>query len=69
VLILALLFGLTCHAGTIDGRVVGVADGDTVTMDADKVPSRCISGIDAPEKVTLANSKRKPKRFELFSRR
>lgn len=33
----ALLFGLTCHAGTIEGRVVGVADGDTVTvLDADK---------------------------------
>lgn len=51
-LILALLFGLTCHAGTIEGRVVGVADGDTITvLDADKVQHKIrLSGIDAPEK-------------------
>ena len=37
-IILALLLGLTCHAATIDGRVVSVADGDTITvLDADKV--------------------------------
>ena len=49
---LALLFGLTCHAGTIDGRVVSVADGDTVTvLDADNVQHKIrLSGIDAPEK-------------------
>lgn len=27
-----LLAALTCAAATIEGRVVGVADGDTVTM-------------------------------------
>lgn len=43
---------LTCNAATIDGRVVGVADGDTVTvLDADKVRHKIrLSGIDAPEK-------------------
>ena len=51
-LILALWLGLTCHAGTIEGRVVGVADGDTVTLlDADKAQHKIrLSGIDAPEK-------------------
>ena len=50
--IFALLFGLTCHAGTIEGRVVSVADGDTVTvLDADKVQHKIrLSEIDAPEK-------------------
>lgn len=48
----ALLFGLTCHAGTIDGRVVGVADGDTITvLDAVLVQHKIrLAGIDAPEK-------------------
>ena len=50
--IFALLFGLTCHAGTIDGRVVSVADGDTITvLDNDKVQHKIrLGGIDAPEK-------------------
>lgn len=48
----AVLFGLACNAATIDGRVVGVADGDTVTvLDAEKVQHKIrLSGIDAPEK-------------------
>lgn len=52
-LILALFFGLTCHAETIEGRVIGVADGDTVTvLNADKVRHKIrLSGIDAPEKT------------------
>ena len=50
--ILALLLALTCHAGTIDGRVVSVADGDTITvLDAGKVQHKIrLAGIDAPEK-------------------
>lgn len=50
--ILALLFGLTCQAGTIIGRVVGVTDGDTVTvLDSGKVQHKIrLAGIDAPEK-------------------
>lgn len=50
--LLALLFSLTCHSATIEGRVVGVADGDTVTvLDVDKVQHKIrLAGIDAPEK-------------------
>ena len=48
------LFFLVCGtaAETISGRVVGVADGDTITvLDADKTQHRIrLSGIDAPEK-------------------
>lgn len=49
---LALLFGFACQAATLVGRVVGVADGDTVTvLDADKVQHKIrLAGIDAPEK-------------------
>ena len=49
--ILALLFGLTCHAGTINGRVVSVMDGDTVTvLTADKVQHKIrLSEIEAPD--------------------
>lgn len=40
------------HAATIEGRVVGVADGDTVTVldDARTQHKIRLSGIDAPEK-------------------
>lgn len=40
------------HAETIEGRVVGVADGDTITvLDATKTQHKIrLSGIDAPEK-------------------
>jgi len=49
-LLLALAF--TANAETITGRVVGVADGDTITvLDADKVQHKIrLAGIDAPEK-------------------
>ena len=49
---LTLLLGFICQAGTIQGRVVGVTDGDTVTvLDADLVQHKIrLSGIDAPEK-------------------
>lgn len=47
-----ILAALTCTAGTIDGRVVSVADGDTITvLDANKVLHKIrLAGIDAPEK-------------------
>ncbi len=52
--ITTLLLALACtaHAETIMGRVVGVADGDTITvLDADKVQHKIrLAGIDAPEK-------------------
>ena len=50
-LLLALSFG--ANAETITGRVVGIADGDTVTvLDAARVQHKIrLSGIDAPEKA------------------
>ena len=52
---IALLFlfsAVASHAAEIRGRVLSVADGDTVTLlDAQKVQYRiCLSGIDAPER-------------------
>ena len=43
---------MACNAATIEERVVGLADGDTVTvLDASKVQHKIrLSGIDAPEK-------------------
>jgi endonuclease YncB( thermonuclease family) len=53
--LIALLLMLCCaisQAATITGKVVGVADGDTITvLDADKVQHKIrLAGIDAPEK-------------------
>ncbi len=49
-----LLLALACaaYAETVTGRVVGVADGDTITvLDADMVQHKIrLAGIDAPEK-------------------
>jgi endonuclease YncB( thermonuclease family) len=47
-----LLVALTCNAATIEGRVVGVADGDTITvLDSTNTQHKIrLSGIDAPEK-------------------
>lgn len=49
---LVLSLASTALAGPIEGRVVGVADGDTITvLDADKVQHKIrLAGIDAPEK-------------------
>lgn len=48
----AAMFCLLAHAETIRGKVVGVADGDTVTLldDAKRQHKIRLSGIDAPEK-------------------
>jgi len=54
IIIYILIFAatLTCNAETITGRVVGVADGDTITvLDQTKTQHKIrLSGIDAPEK-------------------
>jgi endonuclease YncB( thermonuclease family) len=62
-LICALLLTLAIgtHAETITGRVVGIADGDTVTvLDAAKVQHNIrLSGIDAPEKAQAFGNRSK----------
>ena len=47
-----LTLACTAHSKNITGRVVGVADGDTITvLDADKVQHKIrLAGIDTPEK-------------------
>ena len=52
VVCLSLVLACTAHAENITGRVVGVADGDTITvLDARKVQHKIrLAGIDAPEK-------------------
>ena len=57
-LLLALLFAFACNAEIITGKVVGVADGDTITvLDADKVQHKIrLAGIDAPEKRQVFGS-------------
>lgn len=49
----ALLLATLCQADVISGRVVRVADGDTITvLDASKVQHKVrLAGIDAPEKA------------------
>lgn len=51
--ILLLALSLSAHADTLLGRVVGVADGDTVTvLDAGHQQHKIrLQGIDAPEKA------------------
>ena len=64
-----LLLALACaaHAETITGRVVGVADGDTLTvLDADKVQHKIrLAGIDAPEKKQAFGNRSKESRSDL----
>lgn len=51
-----LTLALAANAETITGRVVSVADGDTITvLDADKVQHKIrLAGIDAPEKKQVS---------------
>ncbi len=49
----SLLLASTAYADILTGRVVGVADGDTITvLDADDQQHKIrLGGIDAPEKA------------------
>ena len=49
-----LVLTLPAHSKSLEGRVVAVSDGDTVTvLDGTKVQHKIrLSGIDAPEKLT-----------------
>ncbi|MBK6744927.1 MAG: thermonuclease family protein [Hydrogenophilales bacterium] len=51
-LLILTLFSLSAAADTLEGRVVGLADGDTVTvLDEQKTQHKIrLAGIDAPEK-------------------
>lgn len=64
-LLLALAF--TAHAETVTGRVVGITDGDTITvMDADKVQHKIrLAGIDAPERKQAFGNRSKESLSEL----
>ncbi len=67
--LVCLLLALACtaNAETITGRVVGVADGDTITvLDANKVQHKIrLSGIDAPEKKQPFGNRSKESLSEL----
>ena len=69
VLVCLLLVALACSANaeTITGRVVGVADGDTITvLDANKVQHKIrLAGIDAPEKKQTFGQRSKESLSEL----
>jgi len=56
-----------CNADTLAGRVVGVADGDTITvLDSDKVQHKIrLAGIDAPEKKQPFGNRSKESLSEL----
>ena len=59
--ILLCSLALTAFADTLQGRVVTIADGDTITvLDADKVQHKIrLTGIDAPEKAQAFGNKSK----------
>ena len=65
--LLLLLITATVHAGEIRGKVVSIADGDTITvLDAEKVQHKIrLEGIDAPEKGQAFGTKSKEKLSEL----
>lgn len=58
---LLLVLGCAAHAETITGRVVAIADGDTVTvLDEAKVQHKIrLAGIDAPEKAQAFGNRSK----------
>ena len=59
--ILLILFSCTLHAATLQGKVVGVADGDTMTvLDATNTKHKIrLQGIGAPEKAQPFGQKSK----------
>ena len=58
---LLLLLSCSLHASTLQGKVVGVADGDTITvLDATNTKHKIrLQGIDAPEKAQAFGQKSK----------
>ncbi len=64
--ILFFVFVTTLQADELRGKVVSIADGDTITvLDADKVQHRIrLEGIDAPEKKQAFGAKSKERMTE-----
>ena len=62
-----LLLSCLANAASLQGKVVGVADGDTVTvLDAQKVQHKIrLQGIDAPEKAQSFGQKSKQSLHEM----
>lgn len=65
------LLGLPCQADLISGRVVSVADGDTITvLDRDHVQRKIrLAGIDAPEKSQAFGQRSRESLAELVANR
>ena len=63
----ALALACSVYAETVKGRVVGVADGDTITvLDADKAQHKIrLAGIDAPEKKQAFGNRSKESLSEM----
>ena len=63
----ALALACSVHAETVTGRVVGVADGDTITvLDAEKAQHKIrLAGIDAPEKKQAFGNRSKESLSEM----
>jgi len=66
---LILSFSAIAHAETITGRVVGVSDGDTLTvLDASNTQYKIrLAAIDAPEKAQPFGQRGKQKLSELLA--
>ena len=66
-LIVLLWFSTFANADEIQGKVVGITDGDTITvLDADKVQHKIrLKGIDAPESKQAFGTESKQKMSEL----
>jgi endonuclease YncB( thermonuclease family) len=66
-----LLFPSFAIAGVIEGTVIKIADGDTITvLDSDKVQHRVrIAGIDAPEKGQAFGNASRKRLGELVARK
>ncbi len=64
-------FAIVVHAGTLSGEVVGVTDGDTITLvDREKRQVKVrLAGIDAPEKRQPFGQKSKASLSELAYRK
>jgi endonuclease YncB( thermonuclease family) len=65
------LLGLPCQADLISGRVVSVADGDTITvLDGNNVQHKIrLAGIDAPERAQAFGQRSRESLAELVANR